>query len=578
MSAAPAISRLAVAALRYAQQGWFVFPLKPREKQPLSQRGFQDATTDAKTIGGWWQRWPDANIGLWPGPSKLFVVDIDGPIGEQTASALGLLAEPTLTCVTGRKDGGRHLYFHGPGFPVSNVDLGPGLDIRSHGGYVVVPPSIHPSGAPYTWSGRVEELRELPDNVLARLRETTGHTGTAVAPLNVGDSIGEGGRNNTLTRIAGRLLAKHPLAETVELLWACNVANCRPPLDRREVEAIVASLAQREARKPSRQTGTGQTLAIAQPGEDLEDERLDPVAYATAQADRAIARQREDLSGSPQWFARDLRDLVGPMLPGELHVVGALMGNGKTTFAFSALEYLVANAYPTLYLPLEVDVEDTRRRLAAWALQIPWKHVARNAVDEEAAAAIEARLRHDATVRHMQFPDDRRVSLERLAHWMRWGAEEFGAKVAFIDHFHRMDFGAVGINYRVQVTETVRALKDLAREHRMVIIATAQLNRDAAAPLDRYYPPTLGRLKESSGIGEEADSVLMLSRVLRGEVDAQTMRMIMQGHVKERDYEEANAMRVTCRKHRIDDDARDQHVRLAVTDGRATDRYYWGNA
>lgn len=575
MTAMPEFPKIGRAALALAARGWFVFPLKPRAKQPLSARGFQDATTDPKTITDWWARWPDANLGLWPGPSKLFVVDIDGPIGEQTAARLGLLAEPTMTCITGRPDGGRHLYFHGPGFPVSNVDLGPGLDIRSHGGYVVIPPSIHPSGAAYTWAGRMDELRTLPDNVLAMLRETTGHVGsTALAPVQVGTTIADGGRNNTLARIAGRLLVKHPLAEATELLWACNVANCHPPLERREVEAIVASLAQREARKPSRQTDTGRTLAIAQPMDEApEEDRLDPALYASGQADRAIARQREDLSGAPQWFSRDLRDLVGPMLPGELHVVGALMGNGKTTYAFSELEWLSSNGYPTLYLPLEVDVEDTRRRLAAWALGIPWKHVARNEIDEEAHAAIEKQLRIDAAKTSMQFPDDKRISLERLAYWMRWGAQEFGAKVAFIDHFHRMDFGGIGVNYRVQVTETVRALKDLAREHRMVIIATAQLNKDTAAALDRYYPPTLGRLKESAGIGEEADSVLMLSRVLKGEVNAETMRMIQQGHVKERDYEEPNAMRVTCRKHRIDDDARDQHVRLVVSGGRASDRY-----
>src|SRR3954449_3862365 len=69
---------LAGAAIRYANLGIPVFPCVPRGKQPLTPNGFHDATSSARTVHHWWQRTPDANIGLPTGASTgILVVDID---------------------------------------------------------------------------------------------------------------------------------------------------------------------------------------------------------------------------------------------------------------------------------------------------------------------------------------------------------------------------------------------------------------------------------------------------------------------------------------------------------------------
>ena len=97
---------LAEMALRYARQGWPIFPVKPHDKQPLTFDGFKSATTDEATITKWWTTWPDANIATVPGRCGMVVLDLDGPEGEGAAQQLGALAEPTLTVTTAR---GRHL-------------------------------------------------------------------------------------------------------------------------------------------------------------------------------------------------------------------------------------------------------------------------------------------------------------------------------------------------------------------------------------------------------------------------------------------------------------------------------------
>jgi bifunctional DNA primase/polymerase-like protein len=171
MSAPDAGPRLLRAALAYAERGWFIFPLLPRSKDPLTPHGFKDASRNPEHVRRWWTATPGANLGLWPGPSGLVVVDGDGPVGEATLTARGLTAEPTLTVVTGRADGGRHLYFAGPTTPIEATTLGPGTTVRHFKGYVVAPPSVHPeTGATYRWAGQVTDLRALPAAVLDALR------------------------------------------------------------------------------------------------------------------------------------------------------------------------------------------------------------------------------------------------------------------------------------------------------------------------------------------------------------------------------------------------------------------------
>lgn len=134
------------AALAYTARGWHVFPLAPGKKKPAISkeeggRGFYDAVTDEATIRAWWQRWPQANIGIRTGrKSGLVVIDVHPRHGGDV-SRLDL--PPTLMART--PGGGWHLYYRHPGgwVPCDNKGkLGPGIDVRADGGYVVAPPSI----------------------------------------------------------------------------------------------------------------------------------------------------------------------------------------------------------------------------------------------------------------------------------------------------------------------------------------------------------------------------------------------------------------------------------------------------
>lgn len=141
-------------ALELAGLGVPVFPLKPRDKTPLTTGGFKQATVDRGLVEQAWKRWPDANIGIATGgPLRLLVADVDGPAGQAFLAHLekhhGALPE-TRASTTGK---GRHLLFVVPeGRPLPRCSAGDGLDIRCEGGYIVGPGSIHPNGRQYAWA------------------------------------------------------------------------------------------------------------------------------------------------------------------------------------------------------------------------------------------------------------------------------------------------------------------------------------------------------------------------------------------------------------------------------------------
>ena len=236
------------AALLYAARGHPVFPCGP-QKKPLTKNGFKDATTDESQIRKWWAQWPDANIGHPTGSHV--VLDVDGAEGEAALAALetkhGELPA-TLTARTGR---GRHLYFAANGVRVRNSagKLGPHLDVRGEGGYVILPPSVHQTGKLYEWVDRHIEAAPLPEWFAALLVESARseteppREASAVA----GGRVREGQRNTHLTSLAGTMRRRGMSQDAILAgLLAENVKACAPPLPETEVRGIVKSIGKKE--------------------------------------------------------------------------------------------------------------------------------------------------------------------------------------------------------------------------------------------------------------------------------------------------------------------------------------------
>ena len=159
-------------ALRYAEMGWHVLPLEPNAKAPLGRlvpRGMLDATTDLQTIRSWWMRHPDAGIGIALAQSGLVAVDVDPRNGgtetfEQLQAAHGSLRSEVMAFTGG--GGEHHVFVVPPGAQLSLPGtLGPGIDLKANG-YIVVEPSIHPSGKQYGWEASSSPLDGVAPSAL----------------------------------------------------------------------------------------------------------------------------------------------------------------------------------------------------------------------------------------------------------------------------------------------------------------------------------------------------------------------------------------------------------------------------
>jgi hypothetical protein len=148
--------KLLKSVLALAQRGWPVFPCHV-DKSPHLKGGFSSACTDPSQITAWWRKWPTASIGVPTGAAiSCFVLDVDLPDGPASLAALEETHGPVPETTEQRTgSGGRQLFFVLPdGVDVRNSTskVGKNLDIRGNGGYVIVPPSGHPSGGHYAWT------------------------------------------------------------------------------------------------------------------------------------------------------------------------------------------------------------------------------------------------------------------------------------------------------------------------------------------------------------------------------------------------------------------------------------------
>lgn len=277
------------AALHYAANGIPIFPVNAK-KEPLTAHGFYDATTDAASIRAWWLKEPGAGVAIPTGASSGFVVvDLDPRNGsDATVAALEKKHGPFPATVTSRTGGGgTHLLFRHPGgtIPCGADKLGPGVDIKADGGYIVVPPSPHESGGTYAWLvehglGQIE-LAELPAWSLPLIREPKKRER---APRSTASEAGapfvDGHRNEALASLAGTMRRRGMSARSIlAALVEENAARCKPPLDRNEVQKIAESI--------TRYTPT------------------DPISPPAPEAERPIEEPHHTDTGNAARFVRD---------------------------------------------------------------------------------------------------------------------------------------------------------------------------------------------------------------------------------------------------------------------------------
>jgi hypothetical protein len=453
------VTDLAMAALWYAKNGIPVFPCKPRGKEPLTPHGFKDATTDEKKVAEWWSKWPGANIGVPTGAaSGLLVVDVDprngGPQGrDELIRQLGPIPD-TAEIITG--GGGRHLYFKYGGGGVPKA-LAPGIDLKGDGGYIIAPPSIHPSGKRYEVDGLAGakaflNIAEAPTWLLERIAmvPNAGRAETEAEPT----KWKTGERNTTLTSLAGTMRRRGLSREATEAaLLEENRRRCDPPLPDEEVREIAASVARYEPAKEN----TPRTR-----------ERVE-----TADAGSLSTRRISDIQAKPicwLWPGRIAR--------GKLTIIAGNPGLGKSQITASIAAIVTTGglwpvdrarcaAGDVIFLTAEDDPADTLRpRLEAAGADVRRVHV----VDGVIVGYRGDGAREDRT---FCIGSDLRALETKLA-------ELDGAAAVVIDPISAY-LGKTDSHNNSEVRGVLAPLSELAARHNTAVVGVSHLTKAAGA-------------------------------------------------------------------------------------------------
>ena len=247
------------AAVWYCEHNFAIIPLKPKQKEPASKNGLNDWTDNPESARQLWTMNPDFNIGIVCGvPSKgLLVLDFDqdedkDKDGYRTlnewSKVHGELPE-TVSQITG--SGGMHLFYRTGRTNIKNsVNHNLGVDIRTDGGYIVAPPSIHPNGRKYAWQDYPEEVEVATANdavydFLDHIQRNGGQSEDEPErqKFELPDVIDKGGRDDTLARYGFSLRGQGYSDEIIQaMVEKANNDRCKPPLPKRDIDRIVRSV------------------------------------------------------------------------------------------------------------------------------------------------------------------------------------------------------------------------------------------------------------------------------------------------------------------------------------------------
>jgi|GEM_PF-1156173 archaellum biogenesis ATPase FlaH len=475
-------SALRQAALHYHASGLPVVPVG-LDKKACATWGYwrKQKQTEEEVRSFPWEKLHGLALLTWPG-SDFIVLDFDGPHAEQVWQDKAQIPLPE-TAINHTKSGGAHRIFRVPaGAPHPGAwEQGTGDDLRRKvrlvaaadcgckkpcgvdlllNGYFVAPPTPgyredpdHPfePGQCAVLPQAVLDYARTHERPAAPVKKDEGESWFSLA---LRGPIPEGQRNDTATRLAGLLLAKgHSREHALALLrpWAQTV--CAPPMDERELQTTVQSVARLEARR--------------------KDE---PAELPTLDAPVPILRRLQDQPDPiPTGIAELDARLRGGMRPGKALVIGGTPFAGKT-----ALGIQMARAAAEAGCAVVVFLADEGREPGIIRLGQQLGYI-REQIEDRLDSTLDS-MERDLSKLILTFPDpdaDADTTIEGLAEALV-RAHPDRRKVLLLDSIQtvrtRHPLKEVP-SIRERVMENARTARRLAVEYGLAVIYTSEVNR-----------------------------------------------------------------------------------------------------
>lgn len=383
------------AALDYQKRGYSVIPVAKDKKPLISWREYQDRIATPEEIKSWFQKTPDANIGIVTGPiSNLTVIDCDS---QEAITAVRTIYKGTTPTVKTPK--GLHYYFKYAEGTRNTVKVqGLDLDVRSEGGYVVAPPSINAEGKQYSF---LTPLDSTIDSLLFAFlykggvdTDNYGRPQMSTTSTNVHSLFNQGSRDNDLFHVANCLVKGHAEPEVAKYVLEILAQNCNPPFPEKEIDAKIQSALERAKRKERNLSGEVEEFVMSTNGTFLSTDVHKCLQVSTRQEmknvseimRRLVEKQVVEKVGhrNGEWrlvenkleiidwknaitdeypiqLPLNIHQLV-KLYPGNIVVLAGASNTGKTSFLLETLR-LNQRKHKMRYLNSEMGASELRLRL-----------------------------------------------------------------------------------------------------------------------------------------------------------------------------------------------------------------------
>lgn len=327
---------------------------------------------------------------------------------------------------------------------------------------------------------------------------------------------------------------------------------------------------------------------VAAPHLRVVDEAEEPTAsdLSAEQTETAIQKLYAPTADAVRFPYPSVHAMVGRTSPGRLMFVAANTGQGKTTFLLDALDRWAEAGVAIDYLGTEQEPDELRTKWACLRADVPpgvainleWDEWPDGELWQERVAEELGKL-DDAYRDQIVFSPEKFITLSRIEAAARQ-AQRRGAHMLIVDHVDRIDVEPKDGNEFLAVKKLIRRLKELARDHRLVMLVASQMNREGRKGdrLANYRPPQLHHMQGGGTKEHEADVVLGLWRPIRDRQPdespkeyAAMLKSATAGNLKPADFTEPNTMAVVLLKHRTWGNREGERTKLHVQHGRITE-------
>lgn len=225
--------------------------------------------------------------------------------------------------------------------------------------------------------------------------------------------------------------------------------------------------------------------------------------------DKALKIYRNEITpGLPTPIAL-LTSVSGGWRNGELIILAARPGMGKTAFALKSALQTAKNNIPTAFFCLEMSKETLVSRMVSMETRIPIKNFNKDGLSPEDDAIF---VQHQRVLESLpiEVDDTADLSIEQFQIKAKRLKNKKGIKIIFVDYLQLMSSKGSG-NREQEISKISRGLKKVAKELELPVIALSQLSRSVETR-GGSKRPLLSDLRESGAIEQDADVVGFLYR------------------------------------------------------------------